>query len=187
MRFEKPALTIKQQVDLLCRRGLVGDAGRMQQCLKAVSYYRLSGYWYPFRGDDNTFKPDTSFTEVWRRYMFDRRLRLLVMDAIGRIEVAVRSKLAHYHALVHGAFAYAAEASSLPKLTPGDHASLLERIETECPDSYRSSLCACSLSGRGWSLKIASDAPRAWFLNQYSAVRSHPSEFPLRRSARASR
>lgn len=131
MRFEKPPLTIKQQVDLLCRRGLVGDTGRMQQCLKVVSYYRLSGYWYPFRRDDDTFKPDTSFSEVWRRYTFDRRLRLLVMDAIERIEVAVRSKLAHYHALAHGAFAYATEASSLPKLTFGDHASLLERIEDE--------------------------------------------------------
>jgi len=131
VRFEKPPLTIKQQVDLLCRRGLVGDVGRMQQCLRAVSYYRLSGYWYPFRGDDNTFKLDTSFTEVWRRYTFDRRLRLLVMNAIEHIEVAVRSKLAHYHALAHGAFGYAAEASGLPKLTSGDHARLLERIEAE--------------------------------------------------------
>jgi len=74
----------------------VGDPNRMQQCLKVVSYYRLSGYWYPFRRSDNTFKPDTSFAEVWTRYAFDRQLRLLVMDAIERIEVAVRSKLAHH-------------------------------------------------------------------------------------------
>lgn len=138
MRFEKPPLTIKQQADLLCQRGLVGDPDRMQQCLKVVSYYRLSGYWYPFRRSDDTFKPDTSFAEVWTRYAFDRQLRLLVMDAIERIEVAVRSKLAHYHATAHGAFAYATEPSSLPKLTSGDRTSFLERAEDETRRSKES-------------------------------------------------
>ena len=138
MRFEKPPLTIKQQADLLCQRGLVGDPDRMQQCLKVVSYYRLSGYWYPFWRSDDTFKSDTSFAEVWTRYAFDRQLRLLVMDAIERIEVAVRSKLAHYHAIAHGAFAYATEPSSLPKLTSGDRTSFLERAEDETRRSKES-------------------------------------------------
>ena len=59
-----------------------------------MNYYRLSGYLYPFRilpGDN--FVAGTDLDTVWRRYTFDRRLRLLVLDAMERIEVAVRARL----------------------------------------------------------------------------------------------
>ena len=48
--------------------------------------------------------------------MLDRRLRLLVMDAVERIEVAVRTQLSYHHARRHGPFAYGSDATSLPKL-----------------------------------------------------------------------
>jgi len=33
--------------------------------------------------------PGTTLEKVWRRYAFDRQLRLLVMDGIERVEIAV--------------------------------------------------------------------------------------------------
>ena len=99
MKYAKPPLTLEQQADQLLPRGMVGDRDVMIARLRSVSYYRLSGYWFPFRNADDSFKPGTSFEAVWNRYVFDRRLRLLVMDAIERIEVAVRSQLAHHHSL----------------------------------------------------------------------------------------
>jgi abortive infection bacteriophage resistance protein len=51
---------------------------------------------------------------VWRRYTFDRQLRLQVMDAIERIEVVVRTLLAYQHAHLYGPFAYAERQDSLP-------------------------------------------------------------------------
>jgi len=131
MKYTKPPLTVGQQASLLRRRGMIGTAVQMQRCLSTVSYYRLSGYWYPFREQDDRFITGTSFREVWSRYTFDRRIRLLVMDAIERIEVAVRSNLAHHHAMEHGAFAYAMDPSSLPKLTPCRHTEFLERVAEE--------------------------------------------------------
>ncbi len=131
MKYAKPPLTIEDQVDLLFQRGMVGDPQLMEQQLTAVNYYRLSGYWYTFRKPDDSFKPGTSFDQVWTTYVFDRHLRLLVMDAIERIEIAVRSLMAYHHAHEHGAFAFAVDPSSLPKLSSDEHNEFLDRIADE--------------------------------------------------------
>jgi abortive infection bacteriophage resistance protein len=82
MKYGKPALTVEQQADLLLSRGMQGDRGAMIDRLSVVNYYRLSGYWIPFRNPDDTFRAGTSFNDVWTRYAFDRHIRLLVMDAM---------------------------------------------------------------------------------------------------------
>lgn len=134
MEYTKPPLTLDQQVNLLLSRGMDGDRSLMTARLQSVNYYRLSGYWHPFRiadDADGAFKPGTTFETIWSRYVFDRRLRLLVMDAIERIEVAVRSLLAYHHAHQHGAFAYAEDPTSLPKMKPDKHSEFLLRVVDE--------------------------------------------------------
>jgi len=121
MRYEKPPLTFEQQADLLLSRGMSGERSVIIDRLRSVNYYRLSGYWHTMRmpaaemGEvrSHAFAPGTSFENVWKRYVFDRQLRLLVMDAIERIEVAVRSQLAYHHAHQFGPFGYVADVSSL--------------------------------------------------------------------------
>ena len=95
MQYAKPPLTFEQQADLLIQRGMSGDRDLLVARLSVVNYYRLSGYWHPFKGTGDQFQPGTSFDEVWNRYAFDRRLRLLAIDAIERVEVAVRARLAY--------------------------------------------------------------------------------------------
>ncbi|OAM91564.1 hypothetical protein AW736_02690 [Termitidicoccus mucosus] len=62
----------------------------------------MSGYLHPFRVRDahnkptDRFEPGTDFNIIWRRYNFDRRLRTLLIDAIERLEVAVRSRLVYH-------------------------------------------------------------------------------------------
>ena len=42
--------TYEEQIDLLIERGMyVVDRERAIEKLRRVNYYRLSGYWYPFR------------------------------------------------------------------------------------------------------------------------------------------
>jgi abortive infection bacteriophage resistance protein len=129
--YTKPALSIEEQADLLITRGMLGDRDLIAKRLREVNYYRLSGYWYPFRNPDDTFQPGTTFETVWRRYVFDRQLRLLVMDAIERIEVAIRSQLAHHHALQHTPFGYATDKTSRPKMTRADFAEFYAKILEE--------------------------------------------------------
>jgi len=132
MQYPKPPLTFEEQADLLIGRGMLGDRGLMISRLSVVNYYRLSGYWHPFReipGD--TFKAGTTFDAVWIRYVFDRRLRLVVMDAIERIEVAVRTRLAYEHAHSFGVFGYVDDPGSLPKLAPTVRSDFLAVVGEE--------------------------------------------------------
>lgn len=93
--FDKAALNIDEQVNLLTNRGLdIPDPGRLHHYLHFIGYYRLSGYcrYFQIKGDEeHVFLPGTTFDNVLDLYIFDRELRLLIMDAIERIEVAVRS------------------------------------------------------------------------------------------------
>lgn len=132
MKYEKATLTVDQQVERLCQRGMLGDPLRMAQCLGVVSYYRLSAYWYPFRmpGRDD-FAVGTEFDRVWESYVFDRQLRLLAMDAIERIEIAIRTQIVHHHAGRFGPMAYAADPGSLPDLTGARRAKFFANLEDE--------------------------------------------------------
>lgn len=73
-----------------------------RQWLSYVSYYRLSGYWYPARlvnesGERlDVFKPGTKFDDAVALYEADRKLRTLVHDGMERIEIALRTKLIEY-------------------------------------------------------------------------------------------
>lgn len=104
MRYAKDPLTLDEQVELLRSRGLQGDLRRLRDRLRDVSYYRLAGYLFPFRATDDTFRPGTTVELVWEHYVFDRQLRLLVLDALERVEVAVRTRLTYRQAHSFGPF-----------------------------------------------------------------------------------
>lgn len=94
--FAKPALTIAQQIELLRSRGLsIPNEDEAGHYLRFIGYYRLSGYWLPLtdynRNGSHAFRKGATFTDVLKLYRFDRELRLLVMDAIERVEVAFRA------------------------------------------------------------------------------------------------
>jgi abortive infection bacteriophage resistance protein len=110
----KPFLSYVEQLRLLQSRGMiVSDEPAALDALQRLNYYRLSGYWYSFRktnprgvqGRQDDFMLGTSFESIVALYEFDRQLRLLVMDAVERIEVAIRVDIAHRlgkkHPLAH--------------------------------------------------------------------------------------
>lgn len=109
MVYAKRALSLEQQADLLLGRGLVADRDELTQRLKVVNYYRLSGYLHPFRQPDDSYQPGTTLEMVWRRYNFDRRLRIVLLDVIERIEVAVRTRLVYHFVQLHGPFGHQQE------------------------------------------------------------------------------
>ena len=130
MQYSKPALTYAEQAELLLSRGLLADRDALIARLQSVSYYRLSGYLYPLRRPDDTFRPGTSLDMVWRRYTFDRRLRLLVLDGIERVEVAVRTQVVYGHVHRHGAFGYT-DPATLPKLNGDRYGRFLASVYSE--------------------------------------------------------
>lgn len=107
--FTKPPTTYGQQVALLQARGMdFQDPVGAENHLQHLNYYRLTAYWLPFEAshEPHRFRPGTTFEAVLSLYDFDRRLRLLLLDALERIEVSVRSQWAYQMAHLHGAHSH---------------------------------------------------------------------------------
>lgn len=110
--FESPSKEFKsidEQIELLRSRNLkFSNVEKAKNLLKECQYYRITAYRYPFVLTENKdfFKDDVDFEEIWDLYIFDRRLRFLVIDAIERIEVSLRSRWAHVLAGKYGILAY---------------------------------------------------------------------------------
>jgi abortive infection bacteriophage resistance protein len=106
MKYEKKALPIQDQISLLESRGLlIPDKNRAEIFLQAVSYYRLSAYAVPFeceRGRNHRFVNGSSFEDLVSVYLFDHRLRMLVFDALERVETAFRTRFIHECSMTFG-------------------------------------------------------------------------------------
>ncbi len=114
MCYTKPATTIAIQVTLLRERGLLWkDEALVIRWLETVGYYRLSAYWLPFeeipaapQTRSKRFRAEIYFENVIDIYVFDRQLRLLVTEAIERIEIALRSRWTNRLSLENGPHAH---------------------------------------------------------------------------------
>jgi len=106
MKYRKPSLSISDQITNLKERGLIiSDEKKSAHYLSNISYYRLRAYTYPFQNNDRPDHPfiqDISFEEIISLYVFDRRLRILVFNALEKIEIALRTKIIYEYAIVHG-------------------------------------------------------------------------------------
>jgi abortive infection bacteriophage resistance protein len=107
LSYSKKALTYQEQLKQLKARGLqVDNEEKAIHLLETVSYYRLSGYWYPLLQDKKShiFKPSANFETAFQMYCFDRELRKLILSELEKIEVAVRAKMTYILSHKYGSF-----------------------------------------------------------------------------------
>jgi len=107
MSYSRPWLSYEQQLQQLKDRSMqVTDDAAALSYLERIGYYRLSAYWYPFRHKEfdesgrlsrvtDSFIPNTELRDAVKLYLFDKKLRLLSLDALERIEIALRVDIAH--------------------------------------------------------------------------------------------
>lgn len=129
--YNKPWLSYEQQLDKLVQNGLIiHDRSKALSYLERIGYYRLSGYWYPFKQRSelccvynptikkpnkkqkretrlvfDNFVAGFSFQDAVDLYVFDKKLRIHTLDALERIEVALRVDISHTLGK-HSPFAY---------------------------------------------------------------------------------
>lgn len=152
VEYTKEWLPLERQVDRLADRGVdVGDRAEAAALLEAIGYYRLTGYLYPFRKSESYldeeerprirvlsgYRPGTTLQHAADIINFDRQLRMLVMDGVERIEVAVRMRIGYVlgrtSAFAHedpACFteAFAAESTDSRHPAPSMHVKWLERV-----------------------------------------------------------
>lgn len=87
---------------MILRGMIISDRDYARRLLERTGYYRLSAFYYPFRtfcvlpeeGQRircDRFRNGTTFDEVAAFYLWDKQIRLMVIDAIERIEIAIRA------------------------------------------------------------------------------------------------
>lgn len=108
----KPFLEYDLLVEKLTSRGMIlRDSLRAQRKLTQIGYYRLSGYWHPalkykfiqpkeiIKYDE--FQTGTTFDSIFDFYLFDKKIRLELLCAIERIEIYLRTIVAHELGRIH--------------------------------------------------------------------------------------
>ncbi|MFE4468617.1 Abi family protein [Leifsonia sp. NPDC056824] len=110
VEYTKPWLSLDEQVERLVEHGLVvEDTSHAEVILGAIGYYRLTGYLYPFRESEeyvdaggrtrirvlSDYRHGTTLAHGEATLDFDRRLRILVLEAVERIEIAVRMRIGY--------------------------------------------------------------------------------------------
>lgn len=163
--FDKPSMSLNETMELLRNRGMIFEnEERAKHYLSVISYYRLSVYMLPFQFTDGSvrhhcFKKPIAFETVLRLYSFDRRIRLLSMDALERIEVAFRTVMMNCLTDKCGAFWLANADCFHDKNKRNTHAAMLEEIERQI-DQQRSAPCIDHYYGKYSSPRI----PPAWIV-----------------------
>ena len=143
--FTKPALTYDQQIHLLRSRGLlVADEPMARRCLTHHNYYRLSAYRFPLSEltDSHQFLPGTTFEQLWGLYCFDGALRLLVTEAVKRVEISTRSRVAYEFGHAYG------ETGSVCNCLTKESHSVKTAYGTQHSQSIRRGLLPCHGSGK---------------------------------------
>jgi len=153
--YQKPFLSITEQISLLKSRGMhFNNEEKAKEYLENINYYRLCAYWLPFEANHqtHTFKKGTNFERVLELYVFDRELRLLMLDAIERIEVSVRSRFSYELSQKHGSHFHLNE--TLFK-NPYRYEQTLSKLKTEITRSKEPFI-------KHFKKKYKEDVPPIW-------------------------
>ena len=106
MKYTKQPITIPQQIERLKKRGLIiKNEKSAENYLSNISYYRLRAYTYPFQDNENLennhifLRKNIHFEDIIDLYCFDRKLRLLIFNALEKIEIAIRTKFTYEYSI----------------------------------------------------------------------------------------
>lgn len=121
---------------------VVVDHPAAEAILSRVSFYRLSAYWYPFKlpasagAAPSALVPGTTFESVVALYDFDRQLRLLVLDALERVEVAIRTTVTYHLGMTYGAFGHEDSNTFHSRFDHGTWLTHLHQETTRSSDAF---------------------------------------------------
>ncbi|VWC40433.1 Abi family protein [Burkholderia lata] len=137
--YAKVALSAEETLHRLWQRGLrIDDRPANLRMLRSIGHFRLLVYMRRFQNPaTKRFWPRTRFSDVVELYAFDRRLRSVTMDAVERIEVALRAALSNPLAIDYGSHWYV-ERDRFVDLR--HYARVLDQIARECETRKGSAL-----------------------------------------------
>lgn len=102
----KEPKSFNDQIKILKSRGIIiNDDNLALNILKRINYYRLSAYILTHKKDDGNYH-NISIEDVYRLYLFDKKLRNLIFPMLENIEIAFRTHISYFIAHKYGALGY---------------------------------------------------------------------------------
>lgn len=97
LKMKQPT-TIDEQMELFRSRNLqINNSEYTENILKNINYYRLTAYALTLKDPLNKDKyiEGTTFNKIIALYEFDRKLRLLLLGVLEKIEIAFRTHISY--------------------------------------------------------------------------------------------
>lgn len=103
----KEPKSFDEQIEILQSRGvIISDKAKAKFVLSNLNYYRFSAYLLHAKNEDDTYKENTEFDEIYNIYLFDKKLRNILMSLLESIEISFRTYIAYTLAIKHGSDGY---------------------------------------------------------------------------------
>lgn len=122
---------------LISKNVIINDRENALKNIEKYSYYSIiNGYKAAFKDEDNNYKENTSFEEIFALYEFDKNIKAIFLKYILEIEVVIKSLIANTLAEQYGVENYL----KLDNLDDNANEDLIndfiEKIEKEIDDNY---------------------------------------------------
>lgn len=85
-------LSIEEIIEHIRSKNIkIKDEEKLRQILEFNNYYYITGYKDPFKIDENTYKDNIYFEDIFELYQFDKKLKLIFEEVLFEIEQKVKT------------------------------------------------------------------------------------------------
>lgn len=112
---------------------IINNKIKATRYLETIGYYRFYGYMIPFFTDDNrnALIADTKFEDIINVYIFDRKLRILIIEALERIEISIRALIVDKLANMYNDGCFYANLNNFDRSKQGKLKDFIEHIHAK--------------------------------------------------------
>lgn len=128
----------KELIDyLIFKNVIINDKERALKNIEKYSYYSIiNGYKAVFKNENNEYKKNTSFEEIYALYEFDKNIKAIFLKYILEIEVIVKSLIANIISEEYGIEEYLKAENLDNTANENVITDFIEKVEKDIEDNY---------------------------------------------------
>jgi len=122
---------------LISKNVIIKDRKKALENIEKYSYYSIiNGYKAIFKDEDNNYKENTSFEEIFALYEFDKNIKAIFLKYILEIEIVIKSLIANTLAEQYGIENYLKLDNFDDNINEDLINDFIEKIKKEIDDNY---------------------------------------------------
>ena len=122
---------------LISKNIIINDKEKALKNIEKYSYYSIiNGYKAVFKNENNNYKENTTFEEIFALYEFDKNIKAIFLKYILEIEVVIKSLMANTISEEYGIVEYLKSEKLDNKADENIINDFIEKVEKEIDDNY---------------------------------------------------